>query len=371
MADNVRFITVAIHTYDKALALRSLLESEGITVELNNVNLEVPGLSSGVRVRIPESDLPLALRIIENRELFSDNTSEQNARMILVPIDINEHSYKAARVAVMLANRHKAKIAFLYSYIDPYIAGNVLFSDKHTYEVGETGARKALDNTARKHLDNFVERLRNEMKRGDIPAVKCERYVIEGVPEDAIAQYAKTIKPSLIIMGTRGAARKDSDMIGSVTAEVLDEGRYTVLTVPAPAEENISINPSKILFLSNLEQDDILALDALYRLFDTCKSNITIMHVPSKGRISTCAADKVLERLCEYCCENYPDFTFATAPVNSSDNERNFTELLKANDFDLIVVPNRRRNAFSRLFNPGLAHKILFRTDIPMLVIPV
>ena len=51
----MRFITVAIHTYEKALALRSLLESEGIDVELNNVNLEVPGFSSGVRVRRSQS----------------------------------------------------------------------------------------------------------------------------------------------------------------------------------------------------------------------------------------------------------------------------------------------------------------------------
>ncbi len=47
----MRFITVAIHTYEKALALRSLLESEGIEVEFRNVNIEHPVHASGVRVR--------------------------------------------------------------------------------------------------------------------------------------------------------------------------------------------------------------------------------------------------------------------------------------------------------------------------------
>ena len=55
-----RYITVAIHTFDRALALRSLLESEGIEVVLQNVNLTDPAVASGVRVRILESDLPLA-----------------------------------------------------------------------------------------------------------------------------------------------------------------------------------------------------------------------------------------------------------------------------------------------------------------------
>ncbi len=34
-----RLITIAIHTYEKALTLKSILEREGIYVELNNVNL--------------------------------------------------------------------------------------------------------------------------------------------------------------------------------------------------------------------------------------------------------------------------------------------------------------------------------------------
>jgi len=58
-------------------------------------------------------------------------------------------------------------------------------------------------------------------------------------------------------------------------------------------------------------------------------------------------------------------------PVSRSDGDKEFAALQQNHNFDLVVVPNRRRNAFSRLFNPGLAHKLLFRTDIPMLVIPV
>ena len=45
-----RLITVAIHTYAKALILKSLLENEGIPVVINNVNLIQPVVSSGVRV---------------------------------------------------------------------------------------------------------------------------------------------------------------------------------------------------------------------------------------------------------------------------------------------------------------------------------
>lgn len=66
-----RLITIAIHTYDKAHELKNILECEGIKVTLQNVNLTNPTVSAGIRVRINESDLPLALRLIENIEIFS------------------------------------------------------------------------------------------------------------------------------------------------------------------------------------------------------------------------------------------------------------------------------------------------------------
>lgn len=366
-----RLITVAIHTYEKALALRAMLENENIKVTLNNVNLEAPGLASGVRVRIPEEDLPLALRIIENRELFASAAPASASHNILVPVDLSPNSFKAACVACSIAARRNASITLLYSYIDPYIAGNIQFTDSLTYEIGESGARKQIEDSAGKLLESFSQRLRDAMKNGDVPTVELSHTVVEGVPEDAIVEYGKVNTPRLIVMGTRASDRKESDMIGSVTAEVLDEGRFTVLTVPEPVETATSLSPRNILFFSNLNQDDILAIDTLYRIFGDKAASVTIVHIPQKRRFSDSSADKALRRLSEFCRNNFSHYHFVTVPVSQADGVKEFAELDEANHFDLIVVPNRKRNAFSRLFKPGLAHKILFHTDIPMLIIPV
>ena len=44
-----RLITLAIHTYPKALILKGVLESQGIAVVIQNVNLLKPVISPGVR----------------------------------------------------------------------------------------------------------------------------------------------------------------------------------------------------------------------------------------------------------------------------------------------------------------------------------
>ncbi|MDO4320559.1 MAG: universal stress protein [Bacteroidales bacterium] len=371
----MRLITLAIHTYEHALAVKSILEAEGIDVTLQNVNLETPEVSSGVRVRIPETDLPLALRIVENQDIFrpagqgADPAASRHT--IVVPTDFSSHAFKAAEVAARLAKRHKAGLHFLHSFLGPRLTGNVQLSDNLTYEVAEPRGTEELAAEAERQMHDMLADFKGKMKNGSLPVVKYTHAVVEGVPEDSIVEHARLNPPYLVVMGTRNFDRKEREMIGSVTAEVLDESRFSVLTIP----ENLDIShvdgPHNILFFSNLDQEDILAMDTLYRIFPDAKACVRIIHIPRRLRFTDRAAGHSAIALSEYCAKRFGHFTFETVPVTPKTALAELEGLQSRHNFDLIVIPNRRKNAFSRLFNPGLAHKILFRADIPMLVIPV
>ena len=76
-----KLVTLAILTYAKAQILKNVLEEEGNEAYIHNVNLIQPVISSGVRVRIKESDLPHALQIIESSTwLAEDIVKEQEAK---------------------------------------------------------------------------------------------------------------------------------------------------------------------------------------------------------------------------------------------------------------------------------------------------
>lgn len=357
-------ITIAIHTYERALSLRATLESHGIPVELTNVLHDSPEFTSGVRVRIPEEQLPLALRIIEG-----DESTPAPGNSILVPVDFSEHSFKAVTVAAGIAARLETPVKLLYSYLDPYIAGNLQFSDNISYELGESGAREAMEEAGRRLMHNFLERVHRGIADGLISKVKLESIVIEGVPEDAIIEYAKNEKPPLIVMGTRGSEQKSRELIGSVTGEVLDEGRFTVLTVPDPTEKDTLLRPDNILFLGNLDQNDIIALDTLYRLYPDIHASVTLSYMSRRRGLGETAVKAGLKRLKTYCDNNFSRFSFETAMLPKA-SEDDFEKLAEKHKCALLVVPNRHRNAFSRLFKPGIANRILFHTDLPMLVIP-
>ena len=379
MSENTadRFITVAIHTYDKAIALRSLLESEGIAVTLNNVNLEHPSFSSGIRVRIHESDLPLALRIIENHEIFvapEHNLPNVDSHYILVPVDFSEQSVHIVRIAAVVAAKHKASLTLLHSFIDPYVSGEgVQLTDSLTYDIIDADARQQIANDAKNAMEEFADKIRKKMKAGEIAAVKFNTEVVEGVPEDAIGAYTKENPPLLTIMGTRGADKKEKEMIGSVAAEVLDSARYPVMTIPETITSDTILPIKQILFFCNADQDDILAMDTLLRLYPDAQASVTMVVIPSRRRwLEINRPRSEVEALTNYFKTAYKRFTFESVTTDTSHAAADVKKLHEVHHYDLIVVPNKKkRNVLSRIFHPSLAHQLIFSADIPMLVIPV
>lgn len=366
-----RLITVAIHTYERALALASLLEREGVKCTLQNVNLEHPTVSSGVRVRIYEKDLPQALRIIENIEIFqcAHNDPElEKACEVLVPIDFSAHSKAACMLAFGFANALDAEITLLHSFLSPKFTGSLQLTDTFSYDIDGDIESDALDRNARKNLHSYASILRAMIKNGDLPPVKFHELVEEGVPEDVIRQYVKEHYPKLIVMGTRGADTKERELVGSVTAEVLDTCRVPVFTVPEGNTRDFE-SMKNVMFFSNFDQEDLLAIDALHQLMPRKNLNITWVPIPSKKVSAASAA--AIDGVVKYCMDKYPQYTFDVDSINPGSISEDYARITGTKNIDFIAVPNKKKNVLARIFNPGIAHRLLFHSDMPMMVIPV
>lgn len=366
-----RQITVAIHTYERALELASMLEREGVKTVLQNVNLEHPIVSSGVRVRIYEKDLPQALRIIENKEIFqgAHNDPElDKATELLVPVDFSEHSKAACQLAFSFAESLGSEISLLHSYLSPQFSGSLQLTDTLTYNLDGEIEREALERNARKLLHSYASLLRTMIKKGDLPPIKFHEIVAEGVPEDVIRQYVKEHYPKLIVMGTRGAGTKERELVGSVTAEVLDTCRVPVFTVPEGFATPF-FNMKNVLFFSNFDQEDLLAIDVLHQLLPQKSLNIVWVPIPSKKFANT--SSSTIDGVVRYCIDKYPQYNFDVDEIRPGNISEDYSRIASARMIDFIAVPNKKKNALARIFNPGLAHRLLFHSDMPMMVIPV
>lgn len=371
-----RLITIAIHTVEKALPLKNLLEREGIYVELNNVNLASPTVAAGVRIRIKESDLPLALRIIENIEIFdipARDEKPEKGGVILLPTDFSPHSDNAAKLAFKLASRLGMSIDMLHSFIAPASPQGVQLMDSYDYELADMAERQTIEVDSTRMMEEYAAKIRGWIKSGEVPAVKFSTTVTEGIPEESILLYARDKNPQLIVMGTRGADKKEAELIGSVTAEVLDSCRIPAFTVPESVDVATVADLHKVAFVCNLEQEDMIAIDTLYRLFPDQSLEVMLIYIPGRRErnVSDAKTAQAQLNLLNYCREHFPGYGFDMRTVRLDTLIDDFKEIMQEGPFNLICVPNKKRNVFARVFNPSIAHKILFRADVPMMVIPV
>lgn len=365
--DPNRLVTLAIHSYDHAVRLKALLEQQGIAAVIHNVNLSEPLVSSGVRVRIQEKDLPVALKIVEHPAAW-DTLSRQHDCTIIVPVDFSDYSLKACRVGFEYAARVKGSVIILHAHMNESRRFFLPFSSD-LYEDKQALNDKTIKTQAMLNMKRFTAMLNQKMREGELPCVPYTTELHEGLPEQCIMHCADEREAMLIVMGTHGNSKKYRAALGSVTAEVLDSGKFPIFTVP----ENINMEHlsaiEHVVFFSNMISQDILSFDLFTRLLQVEKMTVSIIPVVEpKDRAWT---KKAGEQLLQYCREHYPNSVFNMVEMRFDAQLANFQKFVVEKHVDLIAIPNKKKNIFSRLFNPSIAHRVLFQSDIPMLVVPV
>lgn len=366
-----RLITIAIYTYQKAQIIKGILESEGIDVFIQNVNLIQPVVSSGVRVRINEKVLPHALNVLEQypdltKETTVDKEQTPTTKRILVPIDFSTHSQAACKIAFDFAHSIDAVVQLLHVYFNPYFPGAIPVSDI-TYELTDTQVGIEVRERATQELNKFVGELQQQVANGTLPPVPFTYTLREGIPEDEVSLYCREVKPSMIVMGTRGSHQKEIDLIGSVTAEVIDSARCPVFATPLDATFVAGGENNKVAFFTQFDQHDLLALDTLMRLLGKHPFQIDFIHVAPKHS----AWDEVkLAGIKSYFETHYPTRKAVYSMVDGEDFLPAIERYITDNAISALAIPARRRNLFARLFNPSIATKMLFHSNTPLLVIP-
>lgn len=67
--------------------------------------------------------------------------------------------------------------------------------------------------------------------------------------------------------------------------------------------------------------------------------------------------------------KQYPQLEIYYDVVKNDDLLNSLDNYIKTNHIGIIALTSYKRNIFSRLFNPGIARKMIFHSDTPLLVI--
>ena len=218
----------------------------------------------------------------------------------------------------------------------------------------------------KKDMENVGNQIKKKIDKGMIPNVDFTTVIREGIPEDEIGKLSDEIKPILIIMGTRGKDRKEQDLIGSVTAEIIERSSAPILAIPEKEKFDRFSNVRNIIYATNFGNNDLIAFDKMLKLLEPYKFKVFLVHIQPKSDVWN---EVKLAGIKEYFKKHYPDLETEIALIEDSNILEGLDKFVMEHNIDLISLNSYKRNIFARLFNPSIARKMIFHAQTSMLIL--
>ncbi len=368
MKDNI--VTLATLTFEKAQLVKSILEAEDVECFLENINLIQGAISTGVKINIQEVDFEKAMVLfdaIRESDFEKSHHYEETGEelKILVPIDFSEYSQKAIDVAYDWLATSRGELVLFHAYYSPINAG-LPFSDSFVYDINSDEISFELKEESENKLEDIKQKITKKIVSENRSNIKIVTETRRGIAEHEIISFSNQYKPSLIVMGTRGADKKTVDLIGSVTAEIIENAKVPVLAIPENFNYTNIEELKKIGFLSVFGEPDYLALEKLSSMVNTLDVDITCAHITNTKDKET---DEVkMKGLVDHINKSDLKDKVQCKLIENEDFWVGVESFVQMDQIQLLSFTTFKRNLISRLLNPSVAKKMLFHSTTPLLV---
>lgn len=307
---------------------------------------------------------------------YQKKSTAGKSEAVLIPVDFSHRNALAVNVGFELARRLAQKVTLLHASIVAQVTDTPQFPDDfngidiENEEIEEVEIQRSVDAMDNKSMDALKKTILTKQKTGDFPSVEFNTVNSPGMPEEVIRDYCETEPVSVIVMATRGRQKRHEELIGSVTAEVIDHCVAPVLTVPEDYTFSGFKGIVRICAFCYFDDGDYKCISKLMEMFN--HPDVKIFLFPANDKLK---GEDLIQNLTNLQKKLETDFENAEFKLGLTGDVINLREgiqnLFVKEKIQMILAPNRKRNIISRFFNPGLPHKILYEIDFPMLAIPV
>ena len=284
----------------------------------------------------------------------------------MIPVDFSNYSLKACEFGFNFAKNIDAEVVLLHVYFTPIYATSLPYGDVFNYQLSDEENVRSILQKVHADLNVLSDKVKVKVASGEFPDVKYVCVLREGIPEEEILRYAKEYRPVIIIMGTRGKNQKEIELIGSVTAEGIERSRVPVLAIPENTPFKQFSEVKRVAFITNFDQRDLIAFDSLINSLKPFHFSISLIHLTD---VSNTWNEIKLGGIKEYFQKQYPQLEIYYDVVKNDDLLNSLDNYINTNHIGIIALTSYKRIIFSLLFNPGIARKMIFHSDTPLLVI--
>lgn len=273
-------------------------------------------------------------------------------KKILVTTDFSKNSEAAIHYALNLANVFNAEIEIFNSFVSVPAIG----IDGGPGVLNETMLDAGID-----HNNKDLVKLVNELPEELVKNINISSSVGSGDPVLAICKYVEDHGHDLIIMGTQGESRIEEILFGSTSVDVMKQANCPVLAIPPIAAYH---GIAKIVYATDLEEKDIKVISRLCDFAAMFDAEVVVFHAFGEDNMTLQdEADTFNKMLHEKI--QYPKLKKES--ITYGDSYDAILDVIKKDLANLIVMRERKRGIFSRLFHPDMVKRINYHTTIPLL----
>ena len=361
-------INLAIHTAEKAQILKQVLGEKGIEVFLVNVEDEETKRSEGLAVRVKQSDLSHAISVIESSHLFRYDDErtlkiDDGRKRVLVAVDFSDYSLKACQAAFIAAQQMNAKVKILYVYRLHFPI---------TFPFAEEEENDDLLSVARRRMLEFCYEIDRKIEAKEFPSVNYSYSLREGVVAEEIESFIEEYKPFLLVLGRKGLSNSKANVIGTVTADIIEMTDVPVMVVPEDYKYKDADDIKHIAFLTNFQKRDLVSFDRLVDVLRPYPSvRITLLHVNAISKEGEKWKESELASMKAYFNEKYPELNVSYKLIDSSDMIGSIESFVIDEGVNIVSMNTRRRNLFGRIFLPSMSRKVMSTTKAKDVIVVV
>jgi len=282
-------------------------------------------------------------------------------KKILIATDFSANATHAATYGYAFASQVKADVILCNAFIVPAEmpqGGTVVWPQLEYDELVEGSAseleklKKGLQQT---HSDSSFK-----------PHITSASEI--GAVTDVIAEITGKTDVELTVMGTHGAGKLDTLLVGNHSRRMINNTKNPLLLVPASA----GFKPiKKVAFATDLREPekDLKAIYELIPLLKRLNAELLLTHIYNGDDPTYKFKQHIQQLLVELSNKaNYPNIFYRI--VNSNKAERGLDWLCDHGHVDVLAMVHHKRDLLDRILIGSHTQKIAAHINIPLLVIP-
>ncbi len=273
-------------------------------------------------------------------------------KTILYATDYSDNSVSALHYACDLSEKLKANLIVLHVFDTPSFSGTYMLRPLKQIEKNAYEEQLAVLNTyCKKNIGEKLNRINVQME------VIHNVSILKG-----IMKKTKELDVDLVIIGMKDKHSNRGFLMGDIAKSLLT--KISCPTLVVPNKSNIQ-TIKNIVYATDFESDDILAIENLISLALPFLAKIHIIHISSKeeykGKDQMLWFKDLLKQKVDY---KHLEFEFI---ISDSIFEELTSYLDKVNANLIVMLERDERSFLKKIFHKDLVKRVESQTEIPLL----